>query len=249
MIESETYTDFAELSRRAAELTAGGLSETLVRRPQASLTLAGGSTPKRCYAEIASRYGRSLPWERIQIFWGDERYLPADSPESNTRMGREALLSKVSVPPHNIHEVDTALPGLEAAAAYEREIRTVCGKGSESGSAAGTADEEATPELDVVLLGMGPDGHTASLFPESAALAATGLVAFARTPRLKPQVPRITMTLPLLNAARLVLFLVSGSEKLPIVREILAEAPGAERYPAARVRPRGRLIWLVHEAP
>jgi len=244
MTESRTYTDFAEMSRQAADLVADSLEEALSRGPRVSLTLSGGSTPRETYAQLAARHARDLAWERVHIFWGDERFLPADSPDSNTRMAREALLAKVPVPPANIHEVQTGLPGPEAAAAYERQIRAVCG--ARRGEA-GEAQQEEPPSLDVVLLGMGPDGHTASLFPESPTLAATDLVAFAAAPSLKPQVPRITMTLPLLNSARLVIFLVSGSEKLPIVREILDGAPSADRYPASRVRPRGRLIWLIHQ--
>jgi len=245
MIESHSYADFAEMSHHAADLVAQSLVEALSRGRAATLTLAGGSTPREAYAHLAD--ARDLPWERVHIFWGDERYLPPDAPESNARMAHEALLSKIPVPPENIHEVRTGLPGPEAAADYERQIRAACGRWGETDPGTSEWQREEPPALDVVLLGMGPDGHTASLFPGSAALAATGLVAFAPAPRLTPQVPRITMTLPLLNSARLVIFLVSGSEKLPIVREILEGAPGADRYPAARVRPRGRLVWLVHQ--
>ncbi len=245
MIESHTFADFAEMSRSAADLVADSLREALSRGPAASLTLSGGSTPRETYAHLAD--ARDLAWERVHIFWGDERYLPADALDSNTRMAREALLSKVPVAPANVHQVKTGLPGPEAATDYERQIRAACGTGGDLEPDAGRARPQVPPSLDVVLLGMGPDGHTASLFPQSPALAATDLVAFAPAPMLKPQVPRVTMTLPLLNSARLVIFLVSGSEKLPVVREILDGAPGADRFPAARVRPQGRLVWFVHQ--
>lgn len=233
MSESHTFSTVGEMSRQAADLIAKKLAATLAASPTASFVLAGGSTPKATYAELARRHQSDVAWERVHLFWGDERCVPIDSPESNSAMARDALISKIPIPPQNIHWVRTELPPAEAAADYERQLRHACGGDP--------------PRLDMVLLGMGPDGHTASLFPGSPALSATKPVTDTPVAPREPRVARITMTLPLLNGADVVLFLIAGSEKLPIYREIFARRTGSERYPAALVRPRGRLVWFVQD--
>ena len=243
MAETSTFADFSEMSRRAADLVATFLDETLKGNETATLTLAGGSTPSETYRVLAERYDRRIPWERIHILFGDERLVPHDSGDSNYRMAEEALFSRMALPRANIHPIPTDLPAGEAAADYARTVTVVCAAAGRSASGA----PGRPPNLDVVLLGMGPDGHTASLFPGSAALDSAELVAAVPAPLLMPRVPRITMTLPLINEARLVLFLVSGSEKTQIVREILTGGKGAARYPASRIQPRGRLVWFLHE--
>ncbi len=238
MIESLTFDDLSEMSGKAADLVAELLGAALARTAGATLALAGGSTPRGLYQALARSHRDSVRWRDVHFLWGDERYVPAGSPDSNARMATETLLVPLEIAERAIHRVRTDLAGPDAARDYAATVRSVC---AASGSA------EPMPRIDLVLLGMGPDGHTASLFPGSAALAAEESVVFAEAPGLNPRVPRITMTLPLLNAARAVLFLVAGSEKLPIVREILSGGAQALRYPAARVKPEGRLVWFVHE--
>lgn len=249
MADVFTFTDFSKMSREAADLTVRALRDALGGHDRATLTLAGGSTPREMYGLLAERSRGKLRWDRIDFLMGDERLVPPDSPDSNFRMAREALLDRLSLPAENLHPVRTELPGEEAAADYARTVRALCAAASRrTGSHRGPADDAAAePQLDVVLLGMGPDGHTASLFPGSAALAASELVVAAPAPPLKPQVPRITMTLALLNSARHVIFLISGSEKIRIVQEILGAGSRPLPYPASLVRPRGRLSWFLHD--
>lgn len=219
-----------ELFAEAHRLVAEELEKRLEERETATLTLAGGSTPKALHALLARN--ESLPWRRIHLFWGDERLVPPDSPDSNYRMARETLVSHIPIPEGNVHRVRTELGAEEAAKDYESTIEGLCGG--------------HTPMLDVVVLGIGPDGHTASLFPGQPQLEATSLVAATPTASRKPQVRRITMTYRLLNSAALVLFLVSGEEKQPVLKHLLAGGAEAAAYPASRVSPSGRLVYLVH---
>jgi 6-phosphogluconolactonase len=194
------------------------------------LALAGGETPRVVHQELV-RTAADLPWNRVQITFGDERCVPPDDPDSNYRMAKESLVDRVPLPSGNIFRIRGEIAPEDAAHEYEEMLATVAARFSE-------------PRYvhDLILLGMGPDGHTASLFPGSPALAETGRnVIPARGPKPPPQ--RITMTFPLLNAARRVCFLINDAAKIPLVEKISA---GDLSYPAAQVQPvNGTVTWLV----
>jgi len=205
-----------------------------------TVALAGGSTPRGIYsllAEDARKSATTLPWDRMHFFWGDERCVLPDHPDSNYRMASETLLSEVPVPPANVHRVRTELPAAEAAAEYEAMLREFF-----------QLEPGLFPRFDLVMLGMGADGHTASLFPNTAALS-ENLHLVAANWVDKFQAYRITLTLPVLNTASEVMFVVSGGDKADVVRQVLAGQSSGRIYPAARVRPTsGHLLWLMDSA-
>ena len=229
---------------------AGRVAEVLEQAGRSSLVLSGGTTPRKVYEQLALEPVRGrVPWASLEIFWGDERCVAADHPESNYAMAFAALFSRLAVPADHIHRIPVERePPDEAAKAYEKTLREFFLPGSPS-SPATDPEESVFPSFDLILLGMGKDGHTASLFPDDRALSETKRwVVGVSEPVGTPSVPRITITLPVINSARNVLFLVSGADKVKLVRAIF-EAPGAaaKSYPAARVKPRGRLTWLIDE--
>jgi 6-phosphogluconolactonase len=172
------------------------------------------------------------------FFWGDERHVPPTDGESNYRMAEETLLSKVPVPPGNVFRIPAENPNADAAAAaYEQTLRTFF-----------EVAADKFPRFDLILLGIGPEGHTASLFPETAALREKSRLVVANWVE-KLNTSRITLTLPVLNAARQVAFLVSGADKAPILREVLEGKGPGEKYPSKLVQPSdGKLIWFVDRA-
>jgi len=192
-----------------------------------SIALAGGHTPRGAYQHLADR---RPPWERMQFFFGDERLVPADDPGSNYHMAYEALFSRASVPDAQVHRIRGELPPEDAA----REA---------AGELAAHVAGEPWPRLDLVLLGMGPDGHTASLFPGAAEV---GVADRTTVPVHRPDLPqpwRVSMTLPVLNAARRVMFLVAGEDKADVAARAVA---GDASLPAGMVRPAdGELTWLI----
>jgi len=203
-----------------------------------SVALSGGSTPKALYSLLATSGRSRLPWDRMFFFWGDERHVPPDDPESNYRMVFEALLSKVAVPGANIFRIAGENPDAKRAAEdYEQTLRNFF-----------HLAPGQFPRFDLVLLGMGNDGHTASLFPGTTALAEkTRLVVANWVEKLKTE--RLTLTLPVLNHGAMVLFLISGADKAPVLREVLERDQPGERYPSKLIRPlAGELIWLVDQA-
>lgn len=225
--------DAAELNRRAAEQFVALASEAQGRRGRFAVALSGGSTPQALYALLASsEYRGRIDWPRVHLFWGDERCVPPDHPESNFRMVRESLLSKVEIPPENIHPMAGAMEPKAAAAEYEDALRRFF-------------NSTGLPRFDLILLGLGEDGHTASLFPGSAAPEEEHLwVATAYVGRLNAY--RLTLTLPVINAAAQVTFLVSGESKRAIVRQLLGGNKDSSNFPAAKVSPAGgKLTWLI----
>ena len=222
----------------AAEEIVRAANEAVADRGRFTLVLSGGSTPKNLYTLLATNARSSLPWERTYFFWGDERHVPPTDPESNYRMVDEAMLSKIPVPPPNIFRMPAENPDAAAAAsAYERTIQEFFG-----------LQPGGIPRFDLILLGMGPDGHTASLFPGTEALKEKNKLVVANWVE-KLKTSRLTLTLPVLNVARCVAFLVSGTDKAPSLKAVLeGDAPG-EQYPAKLVRPAdGKLIWLIDRA-
>lgn len=220
-----TVADPAALARAAAEEVARRAEEAVAARGAFALALSGGATPRALYAllaDSAAPYRARVPWGRVHVWFGDERNVPPDHPDSNYRMAREALLDRVA--PAAVHRIEGERAAAEAADRYEAELRAHLAGGP-----------GGPPPLDLVLLGLGADGHTASLFPGSPALEERARwVAAPFVPRLGAH--RITLTLPVLDAARAVLFLVAGAEKAAPLRALLAPDPAAP-IPAARVRP------------
>ena len=241
MADVRIVADAPEVARVAA-------GEFLDRLDQAGregrpfrVALAGGRTPRGMYEELAAAGapgGKPVDWPRVHVFFGDERVVPPEHPESNFRLAREALLSRVPLPEANVHRVRAELPDPdEAAERYESEVRAVFG------SAPGE-----WPRFDLVLLGLGTDGHVASLFPGSPALSERRRVVLA------PWVEslgtrRITLTLPAINHAAGILFLASGGEKAEILRSVLDGGSGETPYPAQLVDPqRGTVLWIADHA-
>jgi 6-phosphogluconolactonase len=228
--------DSQALARAAAETFVRLAQSAISARGDYRVALSGGNTPRALFAELAGKDVRDrIDWTRCEIFFSDERFVPHDSPESNYHTAREALLSKVPVPADRVHPVPTdGLDPERSALEYEQEIRRVFG-----------AKEGETPRFDLILLGLGPDGHTASLFPGTSALAVRDrLVAPNFVPTLN--VWRITFTYTVINAARNVAFLVAGDDKAERVAEVLE---GTQDLPARHVEPvDGRLLWMLDAA-
>jgi 6-phosphogluconolactonase len=229
-----TVSDPAALATAAADRIMARIDSNPGR---AAICLAGGSSPKQLYQLMATEpYRNQIPWERVHWFIGDERFVPADDPLNNMAMARRTLLDRCA-PVANIHPIttDTASPD-EAALRYESELRSFYG-----------ADrlDHARPLFDLVLLGVGPDGHTASLFPDYPAMQATARwVVGVPEAHVEPFVPRVTLTLPALGSCREMLFEVAGLEKRAILTRVLA----GENVPANRAHSTGETIWLVDKA-
>jgi 6-phosphogluconolactonase len=229
-----TVADPAALAKTAADRVLAGISANSGR---IAICLTGGSSPKKLYQLLATETYRSkIPWDRVHWFIGDERFVPTSDSRNNMSMARAAFLDQCA-PAANIHPIptDTANPD-EAARLYERELQSFYG-----------ADEfsSARPLFDVVLMGVGPDGHTASLFPGYPAVEESGRwVVGVPQANVEPFVPRVTLTLPALASCREMLFEVAGAEK----RTILTQVRGDENLPANRARSAGETVWLIDEA-
>jgi 6-phosphogluconolactonase len=236
----EVLPDRERLVQDAAKHVIRLASEAVTKSGRFVIALSGGSTPQPLYVLLASeRYMRLIDWSRIHLFWGDERCVPPDDPRSNYRMVRETLLDRVPVPSGNIHRIRGEADPEVAAVAYEQELRAFFG----------TRGEEMPPRpgFDLILLGMGEDGHTASLFPEMAAL--TEQVRWTMAGYVEgTSTWRITLTPVVINAAKNVLFMVSGTEKAERLRQVLEGPVQPEVLPAQVINPvDGQLLWLVDE--
>lgn len=228
----EVLADKAALIQRAYDLVLTQIKAAIDQRGRCTLALAGGSTPKPLYEALAQA---DLPWDKLYIFWGDERYVSPDHPDSNAKMARQAWLNQVAIPTEQIYPVPTDDPDPTAAAAqYEQTLRHVLG------------EPTAVPSLDIILLGMGDDGHTASLFPHTAALQVCDRIVSVGN---KDGQPRITFTVPLINAGRYVLFLAAGASKRPALSQVFAPAADANAYPSRLIQPlNGGPHWLIDQA-
>ena len=201
-----------------------------------SVALSGGSTPKSFYSLLASNYA-DFPWNRTLLFLGDERHVPPTDPESNYRMVNESLVSKISIPPSNVFHVKTESPDADAAAAdYEAQLRSFF-----------ELKPGEFPRFDLILLGLGPDGHTASLFPGSEGLKEQSRLVIANWIE-KFKTYRISFTFPVLNNAGEVMFLISGSDKADTIRDVLEGRP-TPPLPAQQIQPvNGHLLWMLDDA-
>ena len=229
--------DAEAMSRAAAGTIVDHISQSLQTRDVYTMALSGGSTPGRLYALLANdvKLREQIPWERIHFFWGDERRVPPGHPDSNYLMAYNTLLSKVPIPSTNIHRIHAEnADAVKAAADYEIEILRFFG--IEAGQ---------IPQFNCVLLGMGADGHTASLFPATSALVQTKRLVVANWVK-KFQAHRFTLTLPVFNNAAQILFLVSGEDKADTLKAVLEGNRQPDRYPAQLIQPcGGELIWLL----
>ena len=230
------------MAERAAILFSETVRAAVSERGVAYVALSGGRTPRPLYERLAKdAEGREIPWTGVQVFFGDERVVPSDSPKSNYHMVRASLLDHVPIPSQNIHRVPTELGPEEGASFYDSMLRSVAATQSRD-----------IPRFDLMLLGIGPDGHTASLFPGTDALNDTTHLAVAvhlppESTGAKDCPDRVTVTYPVINASAQIVFLVAGDDKTDVLRRIEA---GDSRLPAARVRPtNGAMHWLVVKSP
>jgi len=228
-----TAEDPPTLARMAAEQLLAWATET---DAPVRIALSGGSTPRATYRELAGpQFVSRFPWSKVQWFWSDERFVPPDDPESNFRMAREAMLGAAPVPPANIHPIPTVgINADEAAAAYDSELRRAYGRAHL---------EPGRPLFDVCLLGLGEDGHTASLIPGEPVLQERNRWV-AAVAHGRPEA-RITLTYPAIDASRHIAFLVSGPGKAAILRQVLA---GGSKVPAAGLSPMGELVFIADRA-
>ena len=221
-----------EAAQAAAELVASLAEESGTSQGRFTVALSGGSTPRRLYQILASPpYAKGMAWDRWHVFWGDERCVPPDHEDSNYRMAKDALLDRVPIPPTHIRRMrGDAVPDV-AAEEYETLLRA--------------GFQKSEPQFDLLLLGIGDDGHTASLFPGTAALQECSKLVVANwVPQLKGH--RITFTLPLINSARVIVFLDTDAAKAEILRRVLEPTPSEAMLPAAMVRPsNGAVHWFL----
>jgi 6-phosphogluconolactonase len=228
----KVYPDLEALSQAAASLVVEQANRAVAARGRFSVALSGGTTPRRAYELLAAPpFKNQAPWHCMHIFWGDERCVPLDDPRSNALMAKEAWLDHVPIPPNQIHLMDCARDPAETAKRYEAYLRQFF---------AGRA-----PRLDLVLLGLGDNGHTASLFPGTPVLQETERWV-AEVYEAEQKLYRVTLTAPLINQAALVAFLVAGKTKAEILKEILQGPRDPERLPAQLIEPQGgELLWLT----
>lgn len=232
--------DRNDLGDRAALSFIRSIQEAISLCGRFSAALAGGATPRTLYRSLASAaLVEKISWKSVHLFWGDERAVPPDHPDSNYHLAEETLISHVPIPSQNVHRMQGEKSDLEAAAAeYEETLRKFFGSSA-----------EGWPSFDLVLLGIGSDGHTASLFPGSPVLKET--VRWVAAPYVEElNTARLTLTLPAINHARRVIFLAAGREKASIVRDVLSPNPPSTDLPARRVQPRKgqRLFFLDQDA-
>ncbi|NET41754.1 6-phosphogluconolactonase [Okeania sp. SIO2B3] len=218
-----------ELIEQALEICLAKMQEAISQRGQCTIALAGGNTPKPLYESIATQ---NLPWDKIHVFWGDERYVDPDHSDSNQKMARQAWLDRVPIPPTNIHPMPTGAGDPEAdASSHDAHLREFF-----------QVSPGDFPSFDLILLGMGGDAHTASLFPHTDALQISDRLI---TVGNKDGQPRLTFTAPLINQAHCVIFLVAGADKQAALDRVFAENEDEMKYPSRLIQPKGELHWLL----
>jgi 6-phosphogluconolactonase len=233
--EIRIFKDVEELSRAAANLLVRQAAEAIADRDRFLVALNGGSTPVRLFQLLSTDFHMDIDWSRVHVFWGDERCVPPDDAGSSYGQAREILLRHVPIPDSNIHRIQGELGPAEAAKDYSLLL-----KGFASPAL-------AWPRFDLVYLGMGEDGHTASLFPGSPLDPSEPAVPVTANYQDRPA-ERVTLTPVVLNSAHMIAFMATGEKKAKTFAEVLGDRYNPERYPAQRIDPKdGRLIWLVDE--
>jgi 6-phosphogluconolactonase len=234
-MDERIFPDIDALSRGALEALLSIVDESVAERGRCAIALSGGHTPSKMYALWASEASDRTPWERVHLFWGDERYVGEDDPLSNFHMTRQSLIDYVPIPAANIHPMPTDAPTpAKAAEAYESELRKFFG--------------DSAPAFDLQLQGLGTEGHTASLFPGSLVLEEKRRWVAAVEVAAKPP-QRLTLTPVVLNCGRHTFFLVAGRDKREILAALRAEDhPQTSQYPAARIASAGHAIWFLDKA-
>jgi 6-phosphogluconolactonase len=228
----KVLSDRQAVIEKALEIVLQKAHAAIETRGNFTIALSGGSTPKPLYEALA---GQNLPWGKIHVFWGDERYVPADHPDSNQKMARQAWLDRVAIPASNIHAMSTTFSNPSAAAtAHEQELKEFFQLSSSE-----------MPEFDLILLGIGDDAHTASLFPHTEALQVSDRLV---TVGSKDGQPRLTLTVPVLNHSQCVVFVVTGASKQPALDRIFAPTADELTYPARLIHPKGELWWILDQA-
>ncbi len=226
------HKDKQALAEAAARDFVERAAAAIGERGRFTVALAGGSTPKTAYELLARDHADDVDWANVHIFYGDERSVPPEHEDSNYRMSKEALLDHVQV--GSVHRMQSELPPEQAARAYEKDLKQFFG-------------DEDPPVMDLIMLGIGGDGHTASLFPNTPALEVTDRLAI-ENPVEKLETTRITLTVPTINAARAVTFLVAGEDKAEALQQILEGDGSPYTYPAKLVQPTDGPNWMIDEA-
>ncbi|MBR8831247.1 MAG: 6-phosphogluconolactonase [Chroococcopsis gigantea SAG 12.99] len=227
----QVLEDKTALINKASDLVTDLMQTAIARRGRCTIALSGGSTPKPLYSALSDQ---AIPWDKVYVFWGDERYVPSNHPDSNQLLARTAWLDRIPIPALNIYPMPTDSDPENDARSYDATLAQFFG-----------VQLPQFPVFDVILLGMGDDGHTASLFPHTPALTVNDRYI---TLGDKDGQPRITFTVPLINAARSVVFLVSGESKRPALEQIFASLGDEKQYPSRLIQPSGDLIWLLDKA-
>ncbi|UCC68775.1 MAG: 6-phosphogluconolactonase [Armatimonadota bacterium] len=227
------YPNLKALSQAVAESVVELAKAAVEQSGRFTIALSGGKTPRRLYGLLARKHRRQVPWDKVQVFWGDERYVPPDDPRSDYRMARKMLLDRVPIPEGNMHPMPTLFPRPEhAAEAYQATLRAHF--------------PGRWPRFDLILLGLGVDGHTASLFPNNPALDEKSRWVVAVDAEEADPPVRLTLTLPAINHAKNIYFVAAGKDKAPALQHALAAGPDPRAAPASAVAPvDGRLIWWV----
>ena len=243
----KTLPDDLRLARTAGEFFANQSQEAISQRGYFSVVLAGGQTPANLYALLTSEgFIHRIAWDKVHFFWGDERCVPPEHVDSNYNMARQYMLDHAPIPAETLHRIQGEREPKAAAKAYEAELRAFFGQERDPNSHQ-SAQNGLQPRFDLVLLGMGDDGHTASLFPFSDALGATDrwvVAHFAESVRAW----RITLTAQALNAAANVIFMVTGAGKAETLREVIHGERDTERLPSQLIQPvDGKLVWLLDQ--
>jgi 6-phosphogluconolactonase len=230
-MKAKFFDDPETFHNEAVNLIYKLYEESIEKNKLFTLILSGGRTPLPVYEKLASEYKDKINWEKVHIFWGDERYVDQKSEDSNYKWAHDLLISKINIPTNNVHRIKTELPIEKASQEYEKEIINFFG--------------EQNPVFDLILLGIGEDGHTASLFPSSDASKENKKLYTATPPSGRPKVPRITATYKLLNNARNILFLSSYKGKEQVIDEILNNPkPAEEKYPTAKVKVKNTYFFI-----
>lgn len=237
-MDTRIFPDLESLSIAAMDETMRVIRESIAQRGRFSIALSGGHTPTKMFQLWADKpYRNETSWNKVHLFWGDERYVPHEDERSNFRLARDTFISRVAIPPQNVHPIPTiSAPPDKSAETYEKELRDFFGVDA--------------PQIDLQLQGLGVEGHTASLFPDSPALTEKQrwVLPVEAPPGIDPP-ERLTLTPVVLNRGRNTFFLVSGQEKRQIIAGLRDEtSPQTSRYPAARIQPAGAVLWFLDRA-